>query len=269
MLKQIWKYKSIIFLALLLLAGTLYLNQCNQTKKAKAKYETAVQIANQNTAALGDKEIQLKVTKDQLALYDKNLYNALVKIDSLNKIKSKVITVTVPVYLGKDVTVPSTLLYDSILNKYGLKFTSIDQVRTINGISWFLLDNQKTKLVVVPDGTEVKGFKLNFAIAISEYTDAQTKFTKVKMVPFVVREDGSLGQEIPNSLLKLDFRNAEILDKPYVENPCPQSDGKRHLQTGWALTISPLAVGAFFNNGTVGYGFTPNIGISYYITLRK
>lgn len=269
-LKQLWNNKQFIVGVILVLFFVLFLNQCSQTKKAKDKLKQTELIAQQNIAALGDSSIQLRLTKEQLELVDKNLYTALLKVDSLLKVPPKEIWVTKPVYLGKDVVVPSTLIYDSIKKAYGLSFKSPDMVRTIEGTSYFKLFNEKEKLTIIPDSTIINNFKLNFAIVITQYDDVATKYTRTSMIPFFVKEDGTLGQEIPASLLLLKFRNAEILDKPFSpNNPTSNPDGKRHLQTGWAFTISPLAMGFYLKNGLVGYGWTPNIGISYYITLRK
>ena len=270
-LKQIWNNRQFIAGVLLVLFLVLFLRQCNETRRVKDELATTQHIANQNIAALGDKEIQLKVTKDQLRIVDSNLYVALNKVDSLTNIKSKTITITKPIYLGKDVVIPADLVYDTINDLYGLKFKSEDMVRTINGVSWFKIQASEKSLTVKPGDTKLNDFKLNFALVISQYDDPVTKYTKTKILPFNVNADGSVGQQIPESLLKIDFRNAEILDKPFTPNKPvdPPYVKPKLLQTGFALTISPLAFGMYSTGSGVKFGYTPNIGISYYITFKK
>lgn len=269
-LSGIWKYKQVIIGAALVLFMGLFLNQCKQTKAAKAQVEMTQQIANQNMAALKDNTIQLQVTKSQLGLVDSNLKDALDKVDSIGKIKTKVITITQPIYLGKDVLVPSSLLYDTANKTYGLKFTSTDMVRTINGTSWFKLQQETKSLTVIPDSTKINDFKLNFTMVISQYDDQVTKYTRTKIIPFNVNSDGSLGNQIPDSLLKINFRNAEILDKPFTLPPTAQTEAKKGLfQSGWGVTLNPAAVGFYPVAGGVKWGWTPNIGFGYYITLRQ
>lgn len=270
-LKQLWENRQFIAGMLLILFLTLFLRQCGETRRLKDELATTKHIAEQNIAALGDKDIQLKVTKEQLAIIDSNLHKALVKIDSLKNIKSKTITIAQPVYITKNVIIPSELIFDSINNKYGLGFKSTDLVRTINGTSWFKLDNTKETLKVVPQNTNINDFKLNFALVVSQYNDKVTKYTRTKIVPFNVKENGELGDEIPESLLKINFRNAEILDKPF-EEPKPSNPvvKPKMFNTGFGLSISPLAVGIVPGpNNTIRFAWTPNIGLSYCITFRK
>lgn len=268
--KQIWDNREFVIGALLVLFIVLFLKQCGETRKVKDQLATTQHIAEQNIAALKDKEIQLRVTKEQLKLIDSNLYVALNKIDSISHIKSKTIIVTKPIYLTKDVKVPSDLVFDSINNLYGLKFKSEDLVRTINGISWFKIEDTDKSVSIKPDSTKLNDFKLNFALVISQYDDPITKYTKTKILPFNVNSDGSIGQQIPESLLKMDFRNAEILDKPFIPNkPSDPAVKNKRIQTGFALTISPIAFGMYPTATGIGFGYTPNIGLSYYITLKK
>lgn len=269
-LKQIWDNKQFLIGALLVLFIVLFLKQCSKTKEVESKLASTEIIANQNIAALKDKEIQLRLTRDQLKIVDSNLYIALNKVDSISKIKSKTITIAEPIYLGKDIVIPADLIYDSINNLYGLKFKSEDMVRTINGVSWFKVENSDKKLVIKANETKLNDFKLNFALVISQYDDPTTKFTKTKILPFNVNPDGTVGELIPESLLKIDFRNAEVLDKPFTPNkPNDPAVKNSKIQTGFALTISPLAFGMYPTTSGIGFGYTPNIGISYYITFKK
>lgn len=270
-LKQLWENRQFVAGMLLILFLTLFLRQCNETRALKDKLTETKHIAEQNIAALGDKEIQFKVTKNQLAIVDSNLYEALIKIDSLKGIKSKTISVIQPVYITKRVIIPSEYVFDTVSGRYGLSFKSTDMVRTINGTSWFKLDNKKETLKVIPENTDISNFKLNFALVVSQYDDKATKYTRTKIVPFNVNENGELGEEIPESLLKINFRNAEILDKPFEESKPDKPVVKpKMFNTGFGLSISPLAIGIVPGaNNSVRFAWTPNIGLSYCITFRK
>ena len=92
-LKQLWENREFIAGMLLILFLALFLRQCSVTRDLKNELATTKHISEQNIAALGDKEIQLKVTKDQLAVIDTQLHKALVRVDSLKNIKSKVISI--------------------------------------------------------------------------------------------------------------------------------------------------------------------------------
>lgn len=270
-LKQVWENRQFIAGMLLILFLVLFLRQCGETSRLKSELKVSKHIASQNIAALGDKEIQLKLTKEQLAVVDTKLSDALNRIDSLKNIKSKTITITQPIYINKNVVVPSEFVYDTLNNRYGLSFKSKDLVRTIKGVSWFKIDNTKETLRVLPNNTNISDFKLNFALVISQYDDEVTKYTRTKIVPFNVKDNGELGEEIPESLLKISFRNAEILDKPFEpkkpDNPIVKP---KTFNTGLGLSISPLAIGLVPSaNGVVRVAWTPNIGLSYCITFRK
>lgn len=270
-LKQVWENRQFIAGMLLILFLVLFLRQCGETSRLKSELKVSKHIASQNIAALGDKEIQLKLTKEQLAVVDTKLSDALNRIDSLKNIKSKTITVTQPIYINKNVVVPSEFVYDTLNNRYGLSFKSTDLVRTIKGVSWFKIDNTKETLRVLPNNTNINDFKLNFALVISQYDDEVTKYTRTKIVPFNVKDNGELGEEIPESLLKISFRNAEILDKPFEpkkpDNPVIKP---KTFNSGFGLSISPLAIGLVPSvNGVVRVAWTPNIGLSYCITFRK
>jgi hypothetical protein len=264
-LDTIKKNIQLIAGALMVLFLCLWLQQCSVTNNIKNQLNTTKHIAEQNMAALKDRSIQLRVTKEQLANVDSNLHQALVKIDSISNIKSEVITITRPIYLGRDVVVPNDLMIDIPNKAYGLKFHSEDPVRTINGISWFKLDTTNKTITVVPKNTDINDFKLNFSLVISQYEDRTTNYTRTKIVPFNVNNDGSLGEPISDSLLKIDFRNAEILDKPFTPNVQPTPGVKKSkIKTGWGVSLNPVGIGV--NNGK--FIVTPNISFGYYITLR-
>ena len=264
-----WFIKNIkvIIVVLLFLFVGLFIQQRQANVNLKEQLATTQHIASQNIDALKDSTIQLRVTKEQLGKIDTNLKNALNKIDSLGNIKTKIITVTKPIYMGKDVIVSSTLLFDSLKNLYGLKFNSEDVVRTINGSSWFKLDTNGKIITVVPGDTKINDFKLNFSLVISQYDDPITQYTRTKIMPFSVNSDGSLGDPISDSLLKISFRNAEILDKPFTPNKPTGviTEKKNFLKSGWCMSINPIGVGLQSNGKLI---ITPNISFGYYITLR-
>ncbi len=121
--------------------------------------------------------------------------------------------------------------------------------------------------MIVPLNTVIRAFNLNFTLVVSQYVDKSTQYTRTRIVPFHVNDDGTLGEPIPPSVLKLSYRNAEILDKPYTS--LDETKKRLGFQSGWALTVNPIAVGVYPNKGGVGWGWTPNIGLGYYLTLRK
>jgi len=262
----ILKNIKLIMFGLIILLAAFSLHQCNKTKEYKDKFKIATHIADQNLAAITDSSIQLKLTKKQLQSLDSQLYRTLNKVDSLQGAKSKEITVVKPVYVPVDVSVINKLRYDSITKKYGLDFKSIDSVRTIGGTSWFMVNKDGNNINILPDSTLIKDFKFNFTFVVSQYEDKVTKFTRTKITPFYVDSFGKMGNQISEKQIRFDFRNVEILDKPWQENVTPsQGKGKYKLQSGWGLFLAPLGVG-YSNNKII---YTPNISFGYYITLRK
>lgn len=268
--RAIWKYRNILIIVLLVILSAITLQQCNKAKQAEQESKTAKHIASQNLAALKDSTIQLRLTRDQLKDVDTQLSVAVDKMDSIIKTKSRVVTKTEFFYVPTVVTTESDLNYDSSRKSYGLSFKSIDQVRTIGGTSYFKMVKIGDSLSLAADSTKITDFSLNFSLVCSEYLDPVTKFTKVKIVPFELNPDNTLGNPIPETVLKLKFRNVELLEKPFTPNtPIDVKPAKRKIHTGWAVTVNPLAVGLYSYKGDVRYGWTPNIGFGYYITIRK
>ena len=261
------KYKDFIFIALIILVTGIFFTQHQQLINTKAQLEITKQISNQNMAALKDNSIQLEVTKSQLGLVDSTLKDALIKVDSIGKIKTKVITVAKPIYVNKVITVPSSLDLDTPNNVYGLTFTDTDMVRTISGVSYFKINKKDTNNFIIPDSTKINDFKLNFTFVISQYTDNVNKFTRTKIIPFNIKKDGTLGDTIPSSLLQVQFRNAEILDKPFTPQTST-TNNKRTLKGGWGVTFNPIAIGMYPANSSFKFGWTPNVGVGYYLTFK-
>jgi len=263
----ITKNFKIIATAVVMLLFIALLQQCNSKAEYQAKFETAKRIGDQNLAAIKDSSIQLKVTKDQLKTLDSNLAIAVEKNDSILKIKSKVVTITKPVYIPVELSFINHLKYDTTSKRYGLGFNTFDSVRSFDGTSWFKITGTDSGYHILPDSTDINNFKFNFAMVASQYEDPKTKFTKAKIVPYYVDSFGNLGNPISEKIIKFDFRNIELLDKPYVENT-PSLDNKKSkykVVTGWGLSFSPFAIGLTSH----GWGYTPNIGISYSILLKK
>lgn len=262
---------KIILVALVFVLMALYLQQCKNTAEYKQKFNTAVTIAEGNLAAIKDSSIQLKMTRDQLKTLDSNLYTVIEKNDSLQKAKSKTITITKPIYIPVDVKFVNHLKYDSVKGSYGLAFKTQDSVRSFDGVSWFKLNRLDNNVDISPDSTDINNFKFNFAMVISQYQDAKTKYTKAKITPFYLDTAGNITNPISEKTLKFDFRNIEILDKPYVENTPDNNikQSKYKVVTGWGLTVSPFGLGFVTHNGVITAKYAPNISLSYCILLKK
>ena len=262
----ILKNIKLVMFGLIILFAAISLQQCNKAKEIKDKLAVTTHMADQNLAAIKDSSIQLQLTKQQLAMVDSHLYITLNKVDSLQNAKSTQITVIQPKYIPVDVAIINKLRYDSITHKYGLDFNSIDSVRTIQGTSWFKVNRDNKNINILPDSTNIDKFKFNFAFVVSKYDDKKTKFTRTKITPFYLDSLGHMGNEISEKQIKFDFRNVEILDKAWQQNPPPNTPKpKLRLESGWGLSLNPLGVGMNSNK----FIYTPNISFGYYITLRK
>jgi len=260
---------KVIMVVVMVALFALLLQQCNKAKQMENKFNEATHIADQNLAAMKDSTIQLKMTKEQLATVDSELFKIVDKVDSLQEAKTKQITVVKPQYVPVDMTVLNKLKYDSISKKYGLEFHSWDSVRTIDGVSFFKINKNNDVLDISPDTTLIKNFGFNFTFVISQYEDPKNKFTRTKIVPFYVDSTGKATNPISEKMMKFNFRNAEILDKPWQENkPCPPPV-KEKYHAGWGLCITPLAVGVVQQNNGINFKFTPSIGVGYFITFGK
>lgn len=259
--------KVLLVILIFILMG-FCLHQCKQTTEYKERYKTAVLIAEGNLAGMKDSSIQLKMTRDQIKMLDSNLFVLIQKTDSLQKAKTQIITITKPIYLPVDFKLVNHLKYDTIKDSYGLVFNTSDSVRTFGGTSWFKLNRKDNNINILPDSTEINNFRLNFAMVISQYVDATTKYTKTKITPYHIDSTGKVTNPISEKTLKFDFRNIELLDKPYVETK-PVKKTKYTLVSGWGLTVSPLGLGITSQNGVLITKYTPNISLSYCILLRK
>ena len=262
---------KVILVSLVFILMCLYLQQCKNTAEYKEKFNTAVKIADGNLAAMKDSSIQLKMTRDQIKTMDSNLFVLIEKTDSLQEAKSKTITITKPVYIPIDVKFVNHLKYDSTKSRYGLAFKTEDSVRSFDGVSWFKLDRTNNDVDILPDSTDINNFRFNFAMVISQYQDPITKYTKAKITPYHIDTAGNVTNAISENKLKFDFRNIEILDKPYVENtPGNQTkQSKYKVVTGWGLSISPFGVGLITHDNILMIKYAPNISLSYCILLKK
>lgn len=251
----------------MIIISSLFIIEYNANKDLKDKLKETTQIANQNLAAASDSSVKLELTKNQLRTYDYRLYRASVMNDSILKIKSKTVTVSVPIYIPIETSNPNKLGYDSLRKKYNLTFTSKDSVRTFSGISYFSVNRLKNDSIsILSDTTKIENFKFNFALVLSQYIDTKTNFTKNKIIPYFVDSTGNLTNQISENLIKFDIRGVDLLDKEYTK---PVEKTKRRLVSKWGLTLSPIAVGLMPTTNGFKLGYVPNIGISYIITLGR
>lgn len=236
-----WKYIMIVAFMLLLY---FWWERGNEIDAANARTETAIVIAENNFKAMQDSSIELRTTREQLALADTNLAKLVWRLDSMEK-NPKTIVIIKPIYIPTDVTVENTLVQDDIdSTKYGLKFNSIDSVRFIKGTSWFnLADN-----IITPRNTVINEFGFNFGLVVARYDDEENKLNKIIIEPWFINERGEYTKPISKNLLDLKYRGAELLDVPYTENTTDKPPDKRKysLKTGLTLSVNPI-----------GYGYVP------------
>jgi hypothetical protein len=260
--------KLLILVCVGLFSLVLNFKQCSDNINNKEKLEAVKQIYDNNIKALSDSTIVLKLTREQLKDVDKNLSSAADKIDSIKKIKAKEIYITRPIDRTIPKPVKNNLTYDSAKNKYSLTFQLEDSVKYIEGTSSFVINNKDT-LTINPDSTIINKFKFNFALVITKYDDNLIKATKIDITPFYLDSSGNITDPISEKQLELQFRGVEFLQYDWYKTQSVGSQNKKRWLTGWALTISPLAIGLYSNGNGLSYGITPNIGISYFITYRR
>jgi hypothetical protein len=254
----------------MVLGFILFFKQCQSTKFAKAQTEAVKQIADNNIKALKDSSIVLMVTREQLAIIDKNLSKVTHELDSLKK-HPKTIVITKPVYIPKDVKAANTLVHDSVdLTKYGLAFNSWDSVRTIVGTSWFKIIPTDTAALVKPDTTVIHKFTLNFGLAIAKYDDKENKMTRLDVTPYYVNEQGEYTTPISPNLLKMQFRGADLLDVPYVPTdvPCPSAKHKYSLKGGFTASLNLIGYGYMPDANKAGV-IAPSVNLGYGFTLVR
>lgn len=257
---------------LMLLFIFLFVEQCKQTNSAKAETAEAKLIADNNLKALSDSTIVLLMTREQLAITDKNLSKITHRYDSLKK-NPTIVYIAKPVYIPKDVVASNELIYDPIdSTRYGLKFTSFDSVRTIGATSWLQIKNTPTKLTITPDKTIIETFTLNFGLSIAQYDDKKAKVTRLSIEPYYVDKEGNYVAPISKNLLDIQYRGANLLEVPYQMNPSSNSlpKHKYSVKTGFSISVNLLGYGAMpFNSTPAGGWIAPSIGIGYGVMLIK
>jgi hypothetical protein len=252
------KNLSIISIGIIIILSLFILKQCDSNKQTEL-------INKQNELALKDSSYQLVLTKEKLKLIDSSLYKAVSKIDSLSTLPVKEVIKIKIKYVPRDVIVDNTVQYDSLTKKGSVSFTSNDSVRSFDAISYFNIDTSNHKISLVHDKSEVKNFKFNFDLICYKELDRDGNIV-VKVKPFYIDKEGNLIKEISTNTLNIGYRSVLLQPSDFPVKP---SSNKLRLESGWGLTLTPLAVGLSFGPKGVQYGFTPNIGFSYYLTLKR
>lgn len=254
----------------MVLGFILFFKQCQSTKFAKAETKAVKQIADNNIKALKDSSILLMVTREQLAVIDKNLSKVTHELDSLKK-HPKTVVIIKPIYLLKDVKAANTLVHDSLdLTKYGLAFNSWDSVRTIEGTSWFkIIKTADSAALLKPDTTVIHNFSLNFGLSVAKYDDKENKMTRINVTPYYVNEQGDYTNPISPNLLKVQFRGADLFDVPYVPNniPCP-TQKKYSVKGGFTASLNLIGYGYLPAANKAGI-VAPSVNLGYGFTLVR
>jgi len=259
---------------LMLLFIFLFFNQCGSTRQAKKETTEAKIIADNNLKAVNDSGIFLKVTREQLALLDKNLSKLTRELDSVKK-HPKVIYIVKPEYIPKEVVTSNKLVRDpKDTDRYGLAFYSFDSVRTIGATSWFKAVNTIDKLEITPNNTVIDKFSLNFGLAIAQYDDEKEKVTRLTIEPYFIDSTGSYTKPISKKLLDMHYRGANLLTVPYkvepIVTPPVVPKNKYSLRTGFSLSVNFLNIGYTpFTAPTAFNWAIPSVGIGYSVVLVR
>ena len=250
----------------------LFFEQCKSTKAAKVETEMAKVIAENNRKALTDSTIVLKMTRDQLATTDKTLSDMVKKLDSLEK-HPEVIYIAKPIYMGKDVVADNKLIHDSTdKTRYGLEYSSVDSVRTIEAISWFRAVNTPKTLEIIPENTIIKNFAINFGLSISQYDDKEEQVTRLLIEPYYVDANGNYTKPISKNLLDINYRGVNLLTVPYKESPknIDPPKSKYSIRSGFSLSFNFLSYGYLPNSRPAEFNFAmPTVGIGYSLVFVR
>lgn len=256
-------HKQLVLMIGIITLSALYLQQCQKTRNAEKQSLAHLTIAKQNIQALTDQTYQLQLTKKELQKADADLYAATVRFEQLMKTKAKEITKTKIVY--KDTTIISDNTVEQKPNSDTVKisFSSKDLVRSFDVDNYVLLVRDTAGTYrIVKDHSDVKNFKLNFDIVFGEYKDNKG-FDRVK----VYAVNNETNKEIPESVLKLTWKNVELLNKPFE----PVVTKRKFWASGFGISVNPIGVFPMYNNGQMKMVFMPNISFGYYfgINLNK
>lgn len=263
---QIIIYLIIILTLGLGISSFLYFKEINKKRNLQKELSDTKIIANNNEEALYNTKIELKVTKEQLEKYDTTLTQLVDKVNKIAKTPVREIIRVEPQYTPTKAKIDNKLLQKDSL--YGLAFSKIDSVLTIEGVSWFKYKNN----IIEPGFTEFLKTKFNFNFVITKHIDKELKVEKIEIIPFFINSDGTLGEPISKDLLTFNYRGAEILEKPWTPNTesiFDKDKRKLRIEQGFALTLTPIGLGLYSDGVALKYGYVPSIGFSYYFTVKK
>lgn len=260
--KFLSKYSQAIFIILLFLVLLFGWKQCNDKRELEAQVVEQAQINTQNIQALADSETKYQLTKDELALVNSKLSKQVNLVDSL--LNSEVpeadlvdVVVTEPEYVKVDVVVDNTITkVDS--TDYVISFSDRDEVRTIEAETYLKIKQGRKKFKLTSDGTKIKNFGFNFDLAVATYKENNLEKVKV----FAVNR--TTNEQIPDSVLKLNVRGIELLDKPLTLDPVHIPAAQRFNNSGWGFSINPIGFSVRQIDGSYVPVYTPNISFGYY-----
>lgn len=240
------QYVNIIMIVVIIILSLLLMRGCQNTKNLKnenqriennieALNDTIREYKNKNGEKSFEKMIT-NMTKDELKIYNKSLYDKIVKEDG----KVKTIIETKIIYVDRGTTVTKIAQLDS--NKYSADFNykSLDSVITIKGRTRFYADikknvSGKSTVKITPDTTFIDEAKTTIGLTIG------TKETDGKISVFVT----------PNS------KNVTITSLTGSEIYVPKKNNKR-----FSINMS-LGYGTNINSGKINVSPSLIFGIGY------
>ena len=178
------KYINIAMLIIIVVLTLLLIRGCRNSEKEKnerTRYENNIEALNDSIRVYKNKngersfeKMITNMTKDELKIYNKPLYDKIVKEDG----KVKIIIETKIEYVDSGTTVTKIAQLDS--NKYSANFNykSMDSVISIKGRSHFYADIKKDKIgkstvKITPDTTYIDEVKttIGLTLCIKEIDD--------------------------------------------------------------------------------------------------
>lgn len=259
MLEIIQKHISVLLIGLIIILSIFTFKQCSDK-------DELIAISNQNKLAMLDSSYQLVLTKTELAKTSKQLYNAVNKLDSTKKdgVIIKEVTRIKLVPSIKEVIINNKASYDSLYNK-GLVSTNFeDSLKSFDVYSYFKVDTTGGKIRLYGDKSIVENFKLKFDLVSYKEKNADGNIL-VKTKAFYVDDNGNLLNEVAQGQLSLNTRSVMLSPDDFAQ----PTKKKLRVESGWGLTITPIAIGVYNSPNGLTYGLTPNIGFSYYFTLKR
>lgn len=270
LLIKIWDFlvrnkKWVFVFGLFLLIITVF-KQCDNIRDLKKEAKEQENVMNQNLMAYNDMNYQFKLTKDQLKLANQDLYSATLQVESLlveNKKKPgvviKEIYKTKIEYRDTTIIVDNSVAYNDSTNLYNVAFSTKDLVRSFEVNNYVrLLRDSVAGCLLLKDHSEVKNFKFEFDIIFAKYQE--NGYTKIKA--YAVNNETN--QPIPDNILRLSYRGAELLDKPWELNK-PKPKRWAH---GIGVSINPIGVVPVLQNGKITPVYAPSVSIGYYFGIN-